>query len=121
MCFGPINELDLPTWQAKILGPEGTPYVGGVFFLEIQIPPDYPFCPPPFRFTTKVLHVNVSATTGHVSLDVFEGHYSPALTMKTLLLSVVSLLDDPNADDPIEPELAQLFKRDRAQHDEKVR
>jgi ubiquitin-conjugating enzyme E2 D/E len=113
---GPKNSSDLFNWVATIMGPSKTPYENGVFNLEIQFPPDYPFKPPKIRFVTKVYHCNVNATGG-ICLDILKDNWSPALTISKVLLSICSLFSDPNPDDPLVPEIAKLYKTNRKQHD----
>lgn len=105
---GPVNN-DLFHWQATILGPEDSPYQGGVFLLSIHFPPDYPFKPPKITFTTKIYHPNINAN-GAICLDILKNQWSPALTVSKVLLSISSLLDDPNPDDPLVPEIANICK-----------
>ena len=112
---GPTGE-DLFEWQATILGPEATPYHGGVFFLKIHFPSDYPFKAPKFGFTTPIYHCNVNKNGG-ICLDILKDQWSPALTVSKVLLSITSLLSDPNPDDPLVPEIAKLYKKDRVKHD----
>ena len=117
---GPTNENDQFNWQATIMGPDESPYQGGVFFLNIQFPPDYPFKPPKVTFTTKIYHCNVNAN-GAICLDILKDQWSPALTISKVLLSISSLLTDPNPDDPLVPEIANLLKSNKAQHDQTAR
>ena len=88
------------TLQGSIKGPIDSPYQAGVFLVEIKIPQDYPFAPPKMRFITKVWHPNVSSQTGAICLDILKDAWSPALTMKTALVSLQALLSAPEPDDP---------------------
>jgi ubiquitin-conjugating enzyme E2 D/E len=107
---GPIDD-NLFEWEAVILGPIGTPYEGGVFYLNISIPSNYPFKPPIVIFKTKIYHPNIN-NTGNICLDILKGNWSPALTISKILLSICSLLSDPNPNDPLVPEIANLLKSD---------
>jgi len=78
-----------------INGPEGTPYEGGVFQVDIEIPSEYPFSPPKMRFLTKLWHPNVSSQTGAICLDILKDEWSPALTIKTALMSLQALMCAP--------------------------
>ena len=108
---GPHNE-DMFFWDATLFGPRDSPYEGGVFSLRIQFPEDYPFKPPRVGFVTRVYHVNVN-DKGGICLDILKDQWSPALTISKVLLSICSLLTDPNPDDPLVPEIAKKFKSDR--------
>jgi len=117
---GPESEDDLYHWKGTIVGPEGSPYAGGVFSLDIEFPPDYPFSPPKVLFVTKIYHCNVSSR-GDICLDILKEEWSPALTIEKVLLSICSLLEDPNPDDPLVPDIASLYRTDRVAHDQKAR
>jgi len=113
---GPKGD-DMFQWQATIMGPDSSPYTGGVFNLEIMFPADYPFKPPKIKFNTKIYHCNVN-DKGGICLDILKDNWSPALTISKVLLSICSLLTDPNPDDPLVPDIAKLFKENRKKHDE---
>jgi ubiquitin-conjugating enzyme E2 D/E len=116
---GPVGD-DLFHWQATIMGPEESPYTGGVFFLDIHFPADYPFKPPKVSFTTRIYHCNINSNGG-ICLDILKDQWSPALTISKVLLSVCSLLTDPNPEDPLVPEIAQLLKNNVTQHNATAR
>jgi ubiquitin-conjugating enzyme E2 D/E len=113
---GPVNDSDLFHWQATIMGPSDSPYQGGVFFLNIHFPTDYPFKPPKVTFTTRIYHPNINSN-GSICLDILKDQWSPALTISKVLLSISSLLTDANPDDPLVPEIANIYKTDRAKYE----
>jgi ubiquitin-conjugating enzyme E2 D/E len=108
---GPVGD-DIFHWQATLIGPSDSPYSGGLFFINIHFPPDYPFKPPKVSFQTKVYHPNINSNGG-ICLDILKEQWSPALTISKVLLSICSLLTDPNPDDPLVPEIARIYKNDR--------
>lgn len=116
---GPAGD-DLFHWQATIMGPADSPFAGGVFFVSIHFPPDYPFKPPKVAFQTKVYHPNINSQ-GAICLDILKDQWSPALTVSKVLLSICSLLTDPNPDDPLVPEIAHIIKTDRRRYEETAR
>jgi ubiquitin-conjugating enzyme E2 D/E len=116
---GPIGD-DLFHWQATIMGPSDSPYSGGVFFLAIHFPTDYPFKPPKVNFTTRIYHPNINSN-GSICLDILRDQWSPALTISKVLLSICSMLTDPNPDDPLVPEIAHVYKTDRSRYEATAR
>jgi len=112
---GPVDDSEMLKWQATIMGPPDSPYQGGVFFLTIQFPPDYPFKPPKVTFVTRIYHPNINSN-GSICLDILRSQWSPALTISKVLLSICSLLTDPNPDDPLVPEIARIFKSDNEKY-----
>lgn len=119
ICAEP-KESDIHLWVASIRGPEASPYEGGTFNLEIFFPPSFPFKPPRVKFKTKIYHCNISAS-GSICLDLLKGEWSPVLTVNKLLLSILTLLTDPNPRDPLVPEIARLYQNDRENHDKNAR
>lgn len=111
---GPIND-DIYEWQATIMGPENSPFKGGIFYLKISFPSDYPFKPPRCQFLTKIYHPNVNSH-GSICLDILKENWSPALTISKLLLSICSLMDDPNPDDPLMIDIADMYKNNREEY-----
>ncbi|XDA72521.1 hypothetical protein R6Z07F_002801 [Ovis aries] len=87
-------------WRSTILGPPGSVYEGGVFFLDITFSSDYPFKPPKVTFRTRIYHCNINSQ-GVICLDILKDNWSPALTISKVLLSICSLLTDCNPADPL--------------------
>jgi len=116
---GPVDN-DLFHWRCMITGPAGSPYAGGVFFLTMQFPTDYPFKAPKIVFETKIYHCNINEQ-GQICVSFLKDEWSPILTVSKMLLMICSLLTDPNPDDPLVLEIAQLLKSDKTLHDERAR
>lgn len=112
---GPVDD-DLFNWEGFIMAPADSPYAGGVFKLGIRFPTDYPFKQPTVTFLTKIYHPNINSSGG-ICLDILKSQWSPALTISKVLLSILSLLTDPNPDDPLVPEIAHLYKSNRAEYE----
>eukprot|EP01089_Gocevia_fonbrunei_P012199 TRINITY_DN2816_c0_g1_i1.p1 TRINITY_DN2816_c0_g1~~TRINITY_DN2816_c0_g1_i1.p1 ORF type:complete len:151 (-),score=25.15 TRINITY_DN2816_c0_g1_i1:446-898(-) len=112
---GPKGE-NIYEWGSTITGPTGSPYEGGVFFLDIQFPKDYPFKPPKVVFRTRIYHCNINST-GSICMDILKESWSPALTITKVLLSICSLLTDANPNDPLVGNIAQQYLNDRETHD----
>lgn len=117
---GPVNKNNLFIWEATIIGPTETPYEGGIFKLNIKFPDSYPFNPPILKFTTRIFHPNISEN-GDICLDILKYKWSPAYSLIQVLLSLSSLLSDPNPDDPLNPDAAHLYKRNKSEYIETVR
>jgi ubiquitin-conjugating enzyme E2 D/E len=116
---GPTGENQFH-WQATVLGPHDSPYSGGTFFLNIIFPTDYPFKPPQCNFVTRIYHPNID-TNGSINLDILKDQWSPAMTISKVLLSISSLFTNINLDDPLVPEIAQLYKTDKAKFEATAR
>ncbi|RMC05206.1 hypothetical protein DUI87_18390 [Hirundo rustica rustica] len=93
-CAGPKGD-NIYEWRSTILGPPGSVYEGGVFFLDITFTPEYPFKPPKVTFRTRIYHCNINSQ-GVICLDILKDNWSPALTISKVLLSICSLLTDCN-------------------------
>eukprot|EP01100_Stratorugosa_tubuloviscum_P015824 TRINITY_DN94_c0_g1_i1.p1 TRINITY_DN94_c0_g1~~TRINITY_DN94_c0_g1_i1.p1 ORF type:complete len:250 (+),score=122.75 TRINITY_DN94_c0_g1_i1:27-776(+) len=119
-CSAGPKEDNLYEWVATILGPEASPYAGGIFFLDIQFPQEYPFKPPKVVFRTRIYHCNINSS-GSICLDILKDNWSPALTIAKVLLSVCALLTDANPKDPLVENIASQYMNDREGHDRTAR
>ncbi|KAF9510276.1 hypothetical protein BS47DRAFT_1409189 [Hydnum rufescens UP504] len=114
------SEASMLEWTGAIPGPTGSVYEGGLFEFSLTLPSDYPFTAPKITFKTRIYHMNISQT-GHICLDILKNAWSPALSIFKVILSLSSLLTDPNPSDPLVPPIATEYTRKRAQHDQTAR
>ncbi|CAF0920196.1 unnamed protein product [Didymodactylos carnosus] len=98
-------------FKVVIDGPSESPYEGGKFKVELFLPDEYPMAPPKVRFMTKLYHPNIDKL-GRVCLDILKEKWSPALQIRTVLLSIQALLSTPNPDDFLDADVAEKWKAD---------
>ncbi|KAH7544030.1 hypothetical protein JRO89_XS15G0088400 [Xanthoceras sorbifolium] len=139
------SEDNMRYFNVMILGPSQSPYEGGVFKLELFLPEEYPMAAPKslfglasgwmleqfplrslsisyhslvlefeVRFLTKIYHPNIDKL-GRICLDILKDKWSPALQIRTVLLSIQALLSAPNPDDPLSENIAKHWKTNEAE------
>lgn len=106
-------------WELKFTGPKDTLYQNGIFVLSVKFNNDYPFIPPSIMFLTKILHPNISLE-GEICLDILKYNWSPALSVVKVILSIISLLSDPNTKSPLNNDAAKLYDNDREEYNKSV-
>ena len=119
-------DKDIYNWSGVIIGPADSPYEGGVFVFEINVPHSYPFGAPSIKFITPILHPNIDEQTGTVCMDILGHQWSPAQTIPKVVVALVSLLFDPNFEaDPASPaisiDLARQWREDPEAYFDMVR
>lgn len=115
----PIDDK-LLVWQGHIKGPDDSPYSGGVFPIKMTFDSTYPVKPPSVKFTKFVFHPNIYRD-GKICIDILQGNWSPSLNIQSILMSLVSLFDDPNVHSPANRDAADLYKSDRNKFNKKVK
>ena len=116
----------LARYQDPATFQKDTPYEGGIFLIDIVIPEGYPFKPPKvdkfmtfqMKFETKIWHPNISSVTGAICLDILKNEWTPALTIRTALISLQALLCAPEPGDPQDAEVAKQYKSNKALFDQ---
>jgi len=107
-------ETNLRYFNVIIAGPQSSPYESGIFKLELFLPAEYPMVPPKVRFLTKIYHPNIDKL-GRICLDILKDKWSPALQIRTVLLSIQALMSAPNPDDPLANDVAEHWKTKEAE------
>jgi ubiquitin-conjugating enzyme E2 D/E len=117
--LGLKDQSDNKKWWAIIIGPEGTPYHGFKLTLNITLPNNFPFSAPKVEFTENIWHPNVG-TSGNICLDILQSNWTPALKLSSVLLSISSLLNEPNPASSLNSEAGRQYTSNRAEYNQKV-
>ena len=105
ICFGLARHSQ---WTGTLTGAEGTVYAGLTYKLSLSFPSDYPYTAPTIKFVTPCFHPNVD-NHGNICLDILKEKWSAAYSVETILVSLRSLLGEPNNDSPLNGYAAQLW------------
>lgn len=128
----PGNE-NLKNWKVLFIGPEGTPYEGGLFQAQMKFKDDYPKSPPSLHFKTRIFNCNISDTDGNVCISIINNwkiedksdkkYIEPEKkNIKEVLFAVSILFYDQNPDDPYNSFAAELYKKeDKNEFNKKVK
>lgn len=99
-------------FNVMIAGPKDSPYEGGLFKLQLYLPEEYPMVPPKVLFMTKIYHPNIDFL-GRICLDILKTNWSPALQIRSVLLSIQCLLSEPNTADPLNEKVNEHWLKDK--------
>ncbi|KAH9981465.1 ubiquitin-conjugating enzyme [Lactifluus volemus] len=105
----PKSDANLLEWVGTIEGPAGTYYGGMSFKIAIHFPPNYPYVPPVIKFESPCFHPNVDIASGAICLDILQDKWSAVYSVQTILLSLQSLLGEPNNASPLNTEASNLW------------
>jgi len=127
-----LQEDNIFNWEIMIVGPPETLYEGGFFKADLKFLPDYPNSPPTMHFLTDIWHPNVYPD-GKVCISILHPpgddefgyekaseRWSPIHTVETILVSVISMLSDPNDESPANLDAAKQWREDRDGFKKKV-
>ena len=118
--MGSPQEDNLFKWDCVIFGPDNTPWEGGCFKLTMTFTEEYPRKPPNVHIVSKVFHPNFYVD-GRICLDILQTQWSPIFDVKAILLSIQSLLTDPNPSSPANAEAAKLYNTNREEYYARVK
>ena len=97
-------------WTGTIDGGKDTVYEDMQFKLAFKFPTSYPYEAPQVTFVTPCFHPNVDQY-GNICLDILKEKWTAAYNVRTILLSIQSLLGDPNLDSPLNGHAAAIWHK----------
>jgi len=131
---GLVDDSNVYEWEILVMGPDGTLFEGGFFKAKLVFPQDFPNMPPTMTFTSEMWHPNVYPD-GRVCISILhppgedefnqqekaEERWRPILGVEQILISVISMLSDPNDESPANLDAAVMWRNDKAAFKKKVR
>ena len=126
--FGLEVENNFNVWKVSMLGPQNTPYAGGVFTIKVYFPQEYPNKGAEFRFVNKIYHLNVDwknkDSLGHICLSSLnEWHTTgkvktkPCYGVKQAPFDIFCLFYNQGIDSPYDEAIAEQYKNRRSEFD----
>ncbi|ETO17266.1 hypothetical protein RFI_20064 [Reticulomyxa filosa] len=105
-----VNEEDISTIRATMIGPESTPYENGIFHVRLQFDGDFPTVPPKGYFDTPIFHPNVACKSGEICVNTLKKDWKPNYGLSHILMAIRSLLIDPNYDSALNEEAGKMLR-----------
>ncbi len=112
------NPNDLTAFHVTI-SPDTGYWKGATYDFSFAIPPHYPHSPPKVECTTKIYHPNIDLQ-GKVCLNILREDWRPVLDINSVIYGLIYLFYEPNPDDPLNHEAAELFRKDIKQFERLV-
>jgi ubiquitin-protein ligase len=111
---------DILIWDAEITGGKDTPHENLTYKLLVRIDKDdYPRKPPSIKFISNIFHPNVYRD-GQICIDILQGQWAPTLRIISVLVSIQSMLDDPNPNSPANREAAKLYMSNQDEYKNQI-
>lgn len=123
----------LDKWDLWITGPESSPYEGYVLRARMEFPPQYPYQPPKFKFISPVFHPNVyedgkvcisilhTDQDEMIDSDILNSTWTPGLNVRTVCISIISLLNEPNIFSAANVDASKLYRDDKQAYEKAVK
>ncbi|KAJ8450873.1 hypothetical protein Cgig2_032498 [Carnegiea gigantea] len=115
----PNGKDDLMFFEVTIRPDEGY-YLGGKFVFSFHVPSIYPHEPPKVKCETKVYHPNIDLE-GNVCLNILREDWKPVLSINTIIYGLYHLFTQPNHEDPLNHEAAQVLRDNPKEFESNVR
>ena len=126
------DEDNIFKWNITIVGPKDSPYEGGIFNAIMTFPQNYPLSPPTFQFTNNIFHPNIYKN-GTVCMSILHNgsdaygyendsiRWNPTQGVNSVMLSLISILSDPNTESPANIDASNMFSKDVDEYKKRVR